>query len=121
MHWRAIIRLFGILLMLYSLSFIPSIGVSLIYQDGEWTIFSLSLLIALGSGLVLWLPNIRHQSALFVRDGFLVVTLFWAILGVVGALPFIIGLHLGVTDAIFESISGFTTSARRLPRHRRGS
>lgn len=96
--------------MLYSISFIPSIGVSLIYQDGEWTIFSLSLLITVLSGLALWLPNIKHQSALFVRDGFLVVTMFWALLGVVGALPFIIGLHLGVTDAIFESISGFTTT-----------
>jgi len=31
-------------------------------------------------------------------------------LGVVGALPFILGLHLGLTDAIFESVSGFTTT-----------
>jgi len=96
--------------MLYSLSFLPSIGISLLYKDGEWIVFMTSLLIAALSGLVLWLPNIRQQSALFVRDGFLFVTLFWAILGVVGALPFILGLHLGITDAIFESISGFTTT-----------
>jgi trk system potassium uptake protein TrkH len=45
-----------------------------------------------------------------VRDGFLVVTLFWVLLGVVGALPFMIGLHWSLTDAVFESISGFTTT-----------
>ncbi|WP_289283474.1 potassium transporter TrkG, partial [Methylophaga sp. UBA5088] len=38
------------------------------------------------------------------------VTLFWILLGLVGALPFLFGLHLDVTDAVFESISGFTTT-----------
>ncbi len=110
MHWRAIIRLFGLLLIFYSLSFLPSIVVALLYDDGQWDIFSLSAVITAAVGLVLWLPNIKEQSELSVRDGFLVVTLFWALLGVVGALPFILGLHLGVTDAVFESVSGFTTT-----------
>ena len=34
-HWRAITRLFGILLLLYSLSFVPSIGVALLYDDQQ--------------------------------------------------------------------------------------
>jgi trk system potassium uptake protein TrkH len=110
MHWRAITQLFGILLLLYSLGFIPSIGIALLYNDGQWGIFAESLLITAMAGLVLWYPNIRQASELSVRDGFLVVTLFWALLGVVGSLPFILGLHLGVTDAIFESVSGFTTT-----------
>ncbi len=110
MHWRAITRLFGILLMLYSLGFLPSIGVSLLYHDGEWSTFTFSLAITALAGLALWFPNSKYQNELSVRDGFLIVTLFWVILGVIGALPFIIGLHLGVTDAIFESISGFTTT-----------
>jgi len=96
--------------MLYSLSFLPSIGISLIYNDGEWLVFSASLLIAAASGLIMWLPNINQQSTLSVRDGFLFVTLFWVLLGIVSALPFILGVHLGITDAIFESISGFTTT-----------
>jgi len=110
MHWRAITRLFGILLLLYSLSFVPSIGISLLYGDGQWPIFAESLLITTLAGLALWIPNIMQRSELSVRDGFLVVTLFWVLLGVVGALPFILGLHLGITDAIFESVSGFTTT-----------
>lgn len=110
MHWRAITQMFGILLLLYSLSFLPSIGISLLYDDGQWITFTTSLLTTALTGLVLWLPNLKLRSELSVRDGFLVVTLFWIILGVVGALPFILGLHLNVTDAIFESVSGFTTT-----------
>jgi trk system potassium uptake protein len=110
MHWRAIIRLFGLLLMLYSLSFLPSLAVALVYQDGQWPVFLESLLTTLGAGLLLWLPNYHRESELSVRDGFLIVALFWALLGVFGALPFILGLHLSLTDAVFESISGFTTT-----------
>ncbi|NEX16175.1 MAG: potassium transporter [Halochromatium sp.] len=110
MHWRAIVRLFGILLLLYSISFLPSILVSLWYADGQWPAFATSLLITVSAGLILWLPNLRKRHPLSVRDGFLIVTLFWAVLGMLGALPFIIGLDWGVTDAVFESISGFTTT-----------
>lgn len=110
MHWRAIIRLFGILLMLYSLSFLPSLALAFVYQDGQGLVFLVSLASTASAGLLLWLSNIRADSEISVRDGFLIVALFWAVLGLVGALPFILGLHLSLTDAIFESISGFTTT-----------
>ena len=110
MHWRAIIRLFGILLVLYSLNFLPSIGIAYYYGDGQEGIFYISFLLTLAAGALLWLPNWHAHQELSVRDGFLVVTLFWVLLGVVGALPFMIGLHWSLTDAVFESISGFTTT-----------
>jgi len=65
---------------------------------------------AVVAGFLLWWPNRRHLKELTVREGFLFVTLFWMGLGLVSAIPFIIGLHLGLTDALFESISGFTTT-----------
>lgn len=110
MHWRAITQLFGILLILYSLSFLPSLAIALIYDDGQWTIFALSHLITIVAGLLLWLPNARQRNEFSVREGFFVVTLFWVLLGIAGALPFILGLHLNLTDAVFESVSGFTTA-----------
>ncbi|HSH43266.1 MAG TPA: TrkH family potassium uptake protein [Arenicellales bacterium] len=102
--------MFGILLLFYSLSFLPSIAVSVFYRDGAWLVFTSAALITAGGGVLLWLSNLRFSEELTVRDGFLFVTLFWVVLGVLGALPFILGLHLGVTDAVFESISGFTTT-----------
>jgi trk system potassium uptake protein TrkH len=105
-----IARLFGLLLMLYSFSFLPSIGVSLYYHDGSVIVFINSLLMTFATGLIMWWPFRNVRDELSVRDGFLVVTLFWVILGMVGALPFMFGLHLSLTDAMFESVSGFTTT-----------
>jgi len=82
MHWRAITRLFGILLVLYSVSFLPSLVVALLYRDGQWGIFLASALACVAAGLQLWLPNLHQRQELSIRDGFLVVTLFWVILGV---------------------------------------
>lgn len=110
MHWRAITRLFGILLVLFSLNFVPSIGIAYYYGDGQAGVFDISFILTLVAGCLLWLPNWRAQQELSVRDGFLVVTLFWVLLGLVGALPFKIGLGWSLTDAVFESISGFTTT-----------
>lgn len=61
-------------------------------------------------GLGLWWPFRSDRSELKVRDGFLLVSLYWALLGIAGAIPFILGLHLSFTDAVFEAVSGFTTT-----------
>lgn len=110
MHWRAITRLFGILLLLYTLGFLPSLSLALFYADGQEGVFLVSIAASAVAGMILWLPNRHERGELSVRDGFLLVTLFWVILGLVGALPFLFGLHLDLTDAVFESVSGFTTT-----------
>ncbi|MFO1282346.1 MAG: potassium transporter TrkG [Burkholderiales bacterium] len=110
MNWRTVLRLLGVLLAFYSLSFLPSLGVSLYYGDGEAAHFAEAMASTAAVGLAIWLPVRRDRGELKVRDGFLVVTLFWAVLGVVGAIPFILGLHLTLTDAIFEAVSGFSTT-----------
>lgn len=110
MNWRTITHLFGVLLLLYSLSFIPSICVSLWFADGELDEFLLSLCITAVTGLTLWFLGRDKRPELNVRDGFLLVTLFWVILSLAGALPFLFGIHLDFTDAMFESVSGFTTT-----------
>jgi trk system potassium uptake protein TrkH len=53
----------------------------------------------------------QHRE-LRVRDGFVVVALFWTVLAVVGALPFALAEqpHMSFTDAMFESMSGLTTT-----------
>lgn len=98
------------MLMLYSLSFLPSIGVAMFYADGQVGVFATSLVVTVVTGWLLWLPNRKELGELRVREGFLIVSLFWVLAGAIGALPFIFGLHLGVTDSIFESVSGFTTT-----------
>lgn len=110
MNWRTILRLLGILLAFYSLGFVPSLAVSFYYGDGEAAHFAEAMALTAVAGIAVWVPFRRDRGELKVRDGFLVVTLFWAVLGLVGAIPFILGLHLDPTDAIFEAVSGFSTT-----------
>jgi trk system potassium uptake protein TrkH len=112
MQLVAVQRILGILLMLFSLTLVPPIAVSLLYGDGAAEPFVTALLITLALGLVAWLPVRNLRRELRLRDGFLVVAMFWTVLSATGALPFILAEspHLSVTDAFFESMSGLTTT-----------
>ncbi|MBL4581470.1 MAG: potassium transporter, partial [Gammaproteobacteria bacterium] len=113
MHASIIIKILGILLMLFSaLGNLPPLLVSYIYADGMANVFINSLLIIFSTGFLMWLTTMRSRTELSTRDGFLVVTLFWVVLGTAGSLPFIFSsaIELSITDAVFESLSGLTTT-----------
>jgi len=105
-------RLLGLLLALFSTTMLPPLGVALIFGDGEWHVFLQAFGIILCSGLLLWWPVRNERNDLRLRDGFIVVAMFWIVLGVFGAAPLLLedSLNLTVTDAVFESISGLTTT-----------
>jgi trk system potassium uptake protein TrkH len=108
----AIQRILGILLMLFSLTMLPPMLVAWLYGDGAMAPFALAFILTLMTGLAAWLPVSRSRRELRLRDGFLVVVLFWTVLGLFGALPFVLYEDLGIsyTDATFESVSGLTTT-----------
>ncbi|MCU7960309.1 MAG: TrkH family potassium uptake protein [gamma proteobacterium symbiont of Bathyaustriella thionipta] len=110
MHFFTISRIVGIFSMGFGLTLLVPIMVSLWYQDGEAEHFIASLLIVFLFGFSLWLLGLRRSKMLSVRDGFLVVALFWAVLSSLAAIPFILGAHLSFVDALFEAASGFTTT-----------
>ena len=113
MHFSIVAKIVGVLLMLFSLlANLPSILISVIYQEQEHGSFLAALLVTFFTGFILWGSTFRTKEALRTRDGFLIVTLFWTVLGTFGALPFFFSnaLPLSVTDAVFESISGLTTT-----------
>lgn len=112
MHSKIISKVIGLLLMIFSLSLVPPVIVALIYQDGGLSAFASVLIGILLLGLLMWWPVRNFKQDLKVRDGFLVVVLFWTVLGFAGALPLFIETEvpLSLTDAIFESFSGLTTT-----------
>lgn len=112
MHYKVIFRILGILLMVFSISMLPPIGVSLIYDDGHDYAFVGAFAITLITGFLIWLPVYRVREDLRTRDGFLITVLFWVVLGLFGAIPLIISEspHLSIVDAVFESLSGLTTT-----------
>ena len=116
MNWTVIQRILGLLLMMFSLTMLPPILFSLYYDDHSWLPFIRGFGLTLISGFVLWLPVHRSRKDLRLRDGFLIVAAFWIVLGTFGAAPlyFADGLSLSVTDAVFESMSGLTTTGATL-------
>ena len=98
--------------MIFSVTQLPPIIVSLIYNDGVLQSFIVTFFVTIATGLVLWLPVSKSKKELRLRDGFIVVVAFWTVLGLFGSIPLILSDHISIsiTDAIFESISGLTTT-----------
>ncbi|NCF34970.1 MAG: potassium transporter, partial [Gammaproteobacteria bacterium] len=107
-----ILRILGLLMLLSSSTLVPPIVTALIYGDGALLPFVEAFGLTLVIGFLLFLPVRHHRNELRLRDGFLVVVLFWTVLGVAGGLPiYLSGVYdISVTDSVFESISGITTT-----------
>lgn len=100
------------LVTLFSASMVPPALVSLFYKDGGGTAFVAAFFLTLLTGLFFWYTNRDENGDLKAREGFIIVVLFWVVLGSFGALPFILmdSPHLSLADSIFESFSGLTTT-----------
>ncbi|HIQ98926.1 MAG TPA: TrkH family potassium uptake protein [Candidatus Scybalocola faecavium] len=84
--------------------------VSVIYGENEVWVFLICIGICLGLGLLLTYKKPKNK-VFFAREGFVAVALSWILLSISGALPFIFsGSITNVVDAVFETVSGFTTT-----------
>ncbi|MGQ7260975.1 TrkH family potassium uptake protein [Vreelandella sp. V005] len=112
MSLRVILRILGLLLMLFSLTMLPPTLISLWFRDGVWSAYISGIAISVATGLLLYLPNRRSQKELRIRDGFIIAAMFWTVLALFGSLPLMLFGEgsLSITDAVFESFSGLTTT-----------
>jgi len=112
MHWRTILNIAGILILFLGLAMFFPLIVGTYYQDRSIGPFGLSILITIAAGGLLYLftrgPKNEYLSQ---REGMAIVTIGWTAAGFFGALPFwLSGDGLGFVDALFESVSGITTT-----------
>ena len=101
------------MLMMFAGTLMIPIVTSLSFSDGNLQTFIVSLLVFFIIGALLYFPNSKIKSSdIKSKEGFLIVVLFWLILSLFGSLPFILDkdLSLSFVDALFESISGWTTT-----------
>ena len=101
------------MLMMFAGTLMIPIVTSLSFSDGNLQTFIISLLVFFIIGTLLYFPNSKIKSSdIKSKEGFLIVVLFWLILSLFGSLPFILDkdLSLSFVDALFESISGWTTT-----------
>lgn len=104
-------RIFGLMLTVFSVTYVLPILTSLAYEDGTAMLFLMDMGLTLGAGLFLWGVTHQFQRELKARDGFILVVLAW--LGMAAFATFPLMSHivdLSFTDAYFEAISGLTTT-----------
>ena len=112
MQFRAILRIVGILVSIFSITMIFPALIAAIYKDGGGLAFINSFMLCVMLGGLLWYKNRHFKKELKAKDGFLIVVLFWTVLGSIGALPFMLSEQpeLTIAGAFFESFSGLTTT-----------
>lgn len=106
-----IANVLGLMLMLFSLTFILPVATSFWYMDGTAWGFLEAMMITLGGGYLMWLFTRRFHRELKARDGFLLVTLVWVVMAAFATLPLLTEIKgLSFTDAYFETMSGLSTT-----------
>ncbi len=110
MNKRMIAYVSGLLLLCEAGLLLFPVAVSLIYREQTFLSFviTIGILVAIGILLVHFKPR---DKTIFARDGLTIVSLGWILLSLFGALPFFISGEIpNYLDALFETVSGFTTT-----------
>ena len=111
MNYRMIIHTLGKLLVFESAFLLLPAATGAVY--GEWQSLAAFLIAALACLVVGGLMSIKRpqDASLYAKDGFVIVSLSWIVLSLFGAIPFVItGAVPSYLDALFETVSGFTTT-----------
>ncbi len=110
-NFKTIIRIIGVLLLLETVMFFACSGVSYYYGEGDMLDFWKAGGITAGVGLLLAAIGKGGDKVLTRRDGYVLVSLAWVAFSLFGMLPFYIGGYIpNVTDAFFETMSGFSST-----------
>ncbi|MBF9031993.1 potassium transporter TrkH [Rhodobacterales bacterium HKCCE3408] len=102
----------GLLVMALGLSMLIPMATDLAARNGHWTAFAESCVLTTLAGLFLTLGCAgSRKQGLNLQQTFLMTSSVWIVLPIFGALPLMIGATgAGLTDAMFEAMSGMTTT-----------
>jgi len=110
-NWRLIWKILGSLLIIEAFFMACCLVMAFTFHEDDVMAFAASTLITFGSACIFLYRGREAENALSRRDAYIVVTLTWVIFSLFGMAPFLIhGCLTSVTDAYFETMSGFTTT-----------
>ena len=110
MNYRMISYIIGCIWLFEAAFMLVPVVTALAYREQAVFAFLWTALICFGAGLLLAFKKPKNQT-LRARDGFVVVSLSWIAISLLGALPFTFtGVTASYVDALFETVSGFTTT-----------
>jgi len=110
-----VLRVLGILIMIFALTMGLPLSVSWFLRDGVWHIYPVAMAATLAVGCGLWWKLRLFRRELQPRHGVMLVTLVWVLLPLFAALPLMLVTHeigrpMSFTHAYFEAVSGLTTT-----------
>lgn len=108
---KMIYRIMGFLLYIETVFLLLCAGVSLIYREDDLNDFLMVAGLTFVVGIILSLLGKGAEKQINRRDGYIVVSFAWLIFSIFGMLPFYISGYIpNITNAFFETMSGFTTT-----------
>ena len=110
MNYRMIRNILGWLLLFEAGFMLVPLVTGMVFREGSaWSFAVTAVLCASLGGLCVW--EKPKDPVLYAREGFVIVSLSWIVLSLFGAIPFFIsGVIPHYLDAVFETVSGFTTT-----------
>ena len=110
-NFRLIYKIIGSLLFMLGSLLLVCAGISGYYKEDDIVAFLISAIFTICCGFVMKYLGRDADNNLSRRDSYLLVTLTWIVFSVFGMLPFIISGYIpNITDAFFETMSGFSTT-----------
>ena len=115
MNYSMLRYLFGMVLMIEAAFLALPLSVALLYGEssGIWFLFTMAAVGILGFALTRFKPARRDMYA---REGFVFTAMAWIVISLIGAVPFTLSGQIpSYIDAVFETVSGFTTTGASIP------
>ena len=109
-NYKTVFFTLGVLQIILGVSMVIPIIIQVIYNQLDSSFIGAGI-ITIIFGVLFFLSNLNHDRKLNLQQAFLLTSLSWISIAIFGSLPFIFSsLELSITDAIFESMSGITTT-----------
>ncbi|NCF48778.1 MAG: potassium transporter TrkH [Bacteroidetes bacterium] len=112
MNLSPVLNILGLLTTILAAAMLIPMCFDIYFGSPDWQVFALSSLLTAFVGISVWLATSQRGGFdLGLRQAFLLTNGSWILIGLFGALPFMFSeLQLSLTDAVFESVSGITTT-----------
>ena len=109
MNYRIILNTLGWVLIVEAVSFLLPLICTLVYGEPYVLMYVLCMFLCVLFGGVCVTVPVKTRE-MFAKEGFTIVALSWIVISIFGCLPFVLSGHMAFVDALFETVSGFTTT-----------
>jgi trk system potassium uptake protein TrkH len=110
---RPVLFVVGVLMSALGVAMLLPAAIDVASEDVDWRVFAVSSMVTIfvGGSLVLSMRGANDERRLGLREAFLLTVMSWTLVALFAAIPFLFSnLGLGPADAVFEAVSGITTT-----------